>query len=151
MRIPGSGLVAAGATVVAVSMALSACGGAEKAASTAPKAPATVSSDERDILGTVDALNAATRGSDARSICADIFTAGLVDSIEKTAKRSCAKELKRTLVAPDAEISIGRDVRVTGARATATIRERNNTVSKLYLLKQDGHWRINRVVPARAA
>jgi hypothetical protein len=137
--------------VFLAAITLTGCGGSDKGSAAKPKTPATVSGDQRSILGTVDALQTASRKGDARSICADIFTAQLVHSIATAAKRSCVKEVTRTLVSPDAEISLGRDIQVTGARATATIRERNSNVSKLFLLKQDGRWRIDRVVAQKAA
>jgi hypothetical protein len=136
-----------GLAVLAAAIALTGCGGSDKA----QKAPATVSGDQRGILGTVDALQTASRSGDAQRICADIFTATLVHSIKTAAKHSCVKEVTDTLISPDAEISVGRDIKVTGVRATATIREHNSNLSKLFLLKQAGQWRIDRVVAQDAA
>ena len=60
----------------------------------------------------------------------------LVKSVEASAKRSCAKEVRKRMFAPDAEISVGRDIKVTGDRATAVVREQNGNVSKLSLVRQ---------------
>lgn len=132
-------------------VALAGCGGSDAEAPAKAKAPATVSGDQRSVLGTVDALQTASRNGDGKGICADIFTAQLVKSIVTTAKRSCVKEVNDTLISPKAEISVGRDIKVTGIRATATIREQNSNVSELFLLKQDGQWRIDRVVAQKEA
>ncbi len=147
MQIPARRLVTPALAVLAASIPLAGCGGSDKA----PPTPTTVSGDQRGILGTVEALQVASRNNDGRGICSDIFTAQLVRSIETTAKRSCVKEVSDTLVSPDAAISVGRDIEVTGSRATATIREQNSNVSKLFLLKQAGEWRIDRVVAQKQA
>ena len=66
----------------------------------------------------------------------DLFTPQLVKSVEASAKRSCAKEVRKRMFAPDAEISVGRDIKVTGDRGTAVVREQNGNVSKLSLVRQ---------------
>jgi len=150
MQISARRLVTPALAVLAFSLPLTACGGSDEETPTKKAAPA-VSGDQRGILGTVEALQTASRNDDGRGICADIFTAQLVRSIEKSAKRSCVKEVSDTLVSPDAAIAVGRDIKVTGLSATATISEQNDDVSKLFLLKQDGEWRIDRVVAQDAA
>ena len=52
------------------------------------------------------------------------------------------------MFAPDAEISVGRDIKVTGDRGTAVVREQNGNVSKLSLVRQSAQWRIDGVTPA---
>ncbi len=151
MQIPARRLVTPTLAVLAASVPLAGCGGSDKETPTEQKAPATASGDQRGILGTVEALQTASRTNDGQGICTDIFTAQLVRSIETTAKRSCVKEVSDTLVSPDAAVSVGRDIKVSGLHATATIREQNNNVSKLFLLKQDGEWRIDRVVAQKQA
>lgn len=150
MQIPARRFVKPALAVLALSLPLTACGGSDEERPAKKAAPA-VSGDQRGILGTVEALQTASRNNDGRGICADIFTPQLVRSIEKTAKRSCVEEVSDTLVSPDAAISLGRDIKVTGLSATATISEQNDDVSTLFLLKQDGEWRINRVVARDAA
>jgi hypothetical protein len=137
--------------VLATSIPLVGCGGSDSETPGKQKPPATVSGDQRGILGTVEALQTASRTNDGKGICTEIFTSQLVRSIETSAKRSCVKEVSDTLVSPDAAISVGRDIEVDGVHATATIREQNNNVSKLFLLKQDGEWRIDRVVAQKQA
>ena len=151
MKNPARRLVPPALAVLAMSIPLAGCGGSDPETPAKQAAPTTVSGDQRGILGTVEALQKASRSGDGKGICTDIFTAQLVRSIETSAKRSCVKEVSDTLVSPDAAISVGRDIEVAGARATATIREQNSNVSKLFLLKQDGEWRIDRVVAQKQA
>ena len=151
MQVSGGPLGTSALAAFAAGIALMGCGGSEKRPPAPTKAPAAVAGDERGVVGTVDALQTASRKGDGKSICADLFTVALVHSIEASANHSCAKEVEHTLVSPDAEISVSRDIRVTGSRATATIHERNGNLSKLFLLKQGGDWRIDRVVPQKAA
>ena len=151
MQIPARRVVTPALAVLAASIPLAGCGGSDEETPTKKAAPTTVSGDQRGILGTVEALQTASRTNDGQGICSELFTAQLVRSIETAAKRSCVKEVSDTLVSPDAAISVGRDIQVTGVRATATIREQNSNVSKLFLLKQDGEWRIDRVVAQKQA
>jgi len=106
-----------------------------------------VRADEGAILGTVDALQSASRRGDGAAICRELFTPRLARSIAAAAKHSCAAEVRRTLFSPDTSISVQRDVRVTGARATAVIREQNGNVSTLSLRRDGGRWRIDAVTP----
>jgi hypothetical protein len=131
--------VAVGATAV-----LAGCGGSGDA-----KPAPTVSGDTRGILATVDALQTASRQDDAARICGEIFAESLARSIRHASKRSCEAEVRATLTAPDARYSVGRDIQVTGSRATATVREQNGNTSRLSFVKQGERWRIDRVTPVK--
>jgi hypothetical protein len=137
------------AVVIAVA-ALAGCGGSDKkpAATQTPSQP--VSGEQRSILGTVDALQTASRKGDGGRICTDLFTPRLVKSIKAAARRSCAKEVRQRLFSPDAELSVDRNIKVTGERGTAVVREQNGNVSTLSLVKLDGQWRIDRVTPRKS-
>jgi hypothetical protein len=150
MQVSGGRLVTSALAAFAAGVTFMGCGGADKRPPADTKAPATVAADQRSIIGTVEALQTASRSGDGQGVCVDIFTVRLVRSIEAAANRACAKEIEHTLVSPDAEVSISRDIHVAGARATATILERNGNLSELFLVKQDGRWRIDRVVPRKA-
>jgi hypothetical protein len=139
------------AAVIAVA-AFAGCGGSgEPSSSTHTPAVLTpshpVSQDERGILATVDALQTASRKGDGRTVCGDLFTARLVRSIEASTTRSCAKEVRMHLFAPDTTISVGKDIKVTADRGTAVISETSGNVSTLFLVKRDARWRIYRVTP----
>ena len=131
------------ATTLAAAASFAGCGGSDKK----DQAP-TVSSEQRAVLGTIDALQAASRSGNARKICQEIFTPALADSIRQASKRSCEKEVSATLVTPDAELSVARQIDIRGPRATATVREQNGNTSKVFLVKQAGQWRIRGVQPA---
>ena len=131
-----------------ISALLAGCGDDEPA--TPGQASPSVSGGQRGVLETIDALQTASRKGDGETICGDIFTAKLVRSVEAAAKRSCAEEVREQLFSPKAEISVSRDIKVNGGEATATVREQNGRVSKLFLVKHDGRWQVDRVVPRRA-
>ena len=58
------------------------------------------------------------------------------------------QEVKAKLFSPDSEISV-QDIQVPDeANATATVKETNGNTSRIYLVKQDGQWRIRGVAPA---
>jgi hypothetical protein len=135
---------------VVIGVAIGGCGGSDKDSSADQKSTTAVSGDQRGILTTIDALQTASRKGDGAKVCQELFTSKLARSVEKSAKRSCASEVKTNLFAPDAEISVGRQIEVAGGRGTAIIREQNGNVSKLSLLKQSGRWRIDRVTPQKA-
>lgn len=130
--------------VVALAAAalLAGCGGSDDD----DEAPV-VSSDQREILSTIDELQTASRRGDAATICHEIFTETLARSIGDTSRRSCEKEVRATLASPDAEIAVGRQIEVDGSRATVTVRERNGNTSRVFLVKDGRRWRIDRIEP----
>lgn len=130
-------------TVVTVS--LTGCGGSD------PKKPApAASTDQREILETVDALQTASRQDDARTICREIFTRNLARSVQSASKHSCEAEVHDSLTSPDAQLSIARKIEIKGSQATTTIRERNGNTSAITFLKESGRWRIERVTPVKS-
>jgi hypothetical protein len=130
---------------VAAAVALAGCGGSDD---DDEHAPPPVSSDQRAILEMIDALQTASRQGDAATICGDIFTDSLARSIRKASRRSCEKEVAETLVSPDAQIAVGRQIDVDGSRATATVRDQSGKTSTVSLVKTGDHWRIARITPA---
>jgi hypothetical protein len=138
-----------GLAIVAAIAAIAGCGGSDEKPATAKAPSASVSGNQRSILATVDALQTASRKGDGQKVCADLFTPQLAKSVEAAAKRSCAQEVRRSMFTPDAELSVGRNIDVTGDRGTAVIQEQNGNVSKLSFVKQSGQWRIARVTPQK--
>jgi hypothetical protein len=143
-------LVVPSLAVLTTAAALAGCGGSDGKPPAAQKPAQPVSGEQRGILATVDALQTASRKGDGPTICGTLFTPELVKSVEASAKRSCAKEVRQRLFAPDVEISVGRDLKVARNRGTATVREQNGNVSMLTLAKQGGQWRIDRVTPKKS-
>ena len=90
---------------LAAAAALGGCGGSSDEPSTS-----TISDDQRAILGTVDALQTASRRNDAARICNQIFTAALARSIGNASTHSCKAEVRDTLTSPDARLSVQRKV-----------------------------------------
>jgi len=131
--------------VIAMGLALAGCGGSDK-----KDQPPTVPTDQRAVLGTIDALQAASRSGDAKKICREIFTPALAASIRQASKRSCEKEVSATLVSPDAELSVARQIDIRGPRATATVREQNGNTSRVSLVKRGSRWQIDGITPAKS-
>jgi hypothetical protein len=142
-------LLMAGLAVCGSAAAAAGCGGSN-AEQSGQQAPSALPAAQREVLGVVDALQRASRRGDGRTICADIFTPQLARSIATAAKRSCAKEVRARVFSPRAQFSVARDIAVTGERSTAIIRDQSGNVSKLFLVKQGGRWRIDRVEPQKA-
>ncbi len=136
--------------LVTAVVAVAGCGDSSKAAPKPARPTPSVSGGQREILSTVDALQTASRKGDGRTICEDIFSPKLVRSVEKSAKRSCAKEVSKRLFTSNAEFTISREIKLAGARGTAFVREQNGNVSRLSLVKRDGDWRIDRVTPEKS-
>jgi len=139
--------VFAGISCLFSAIALAACGGSDEPRDSPGSA---VQDEQRAVLATVDDLRAASRRGDAQAICEEVFTQSLARSITKTAGRGCVEEVRERYVSSDAEISVGRSIKVTGDRATAVIREAEGGQSTLHLRREDGRWRIDSVEPARA-
>jgi hypothetical protein len=94
-------------------------------------------------------LQSASRDGDGSRICDEIFTPKLAASVSRNAKSgNCAKEVKAKLFSPEAEIDVEKIDLPDDSSATATVKEANGNVSKVYLVKQDGQWRIRGVTPA---
>ena len=94
-------------------------------------------------------LQSASRDGDGSRICDEIFTPKLAASVSRNAKSgNCAKEVKAKLFSPDAEIDVEKIDLPDESSATATVKEANGNVSKVFLVKQDGQWRIRGVTPA---
>lgn len=139
-------------------VALPGCGGSDDdKGSTSTAAPA-VQGDQRAVLETIDELQIASRSGNGGRVCSEIFTKSLVRSIEASSKRSCAAEVREKLFTPDASFAVQRGIRVTGATASAVVRDQVGNVSTLHFRKQAGstpeeaaRWRIDRVTPQKAS
>jgi hypothetical protein len=126
----------------AAAAVLGGCGGDEGA-----KERPAVSGDQAAILGTVDALQAASRRGDAAEICSKLFAKSLVRSIERASNQSCRQEVSQTLTSADAQLSVERQINVKGTRATATVLEKGGRASTVRFVKVGGRWRIERIEP----
>ena len=105
--------------------------------------------DVKAVAKVMSSLDTASREGDGKRICSQLFTPKLAKSVRTTsASGDCAKEVKSKLFAPDAKISI-KDIAVPDeVNATATVKESSGNTSTIFLVKQDGQWRIRSVAPA---
>lgn len=94
-------------------------------------------------------LQTASQQGDGGRICNEIFTPKLAALVTKSSKSgSCATEVKAKLFSPKAKIDVQNVDLPAGSSATATVKEANGNVSKVFLVKQGGQWRIRSVTPA---
>ena len=95
----------------------------------------------------IDELEAASRAADGNRICKQLFTRNLAISVTKASKRQCATEVTSQLFADDADFKV-EDIAVAGKQASLRVKDQEDRVSLLVLLKQRGRWRIGRIGPA---
>jgi hypothetical protein len=107
-------------------------------------------SSDRDAVDQVMSdLQTASQQGDGGRICDEIFTPKLAALVSKSAKSGkCASEVKAKLFSPRAKIDVEQIDVPDDSNATATVKEANGNVSKIFLVKQSGHWRIRSVTPA---
>ena len=106
-------------------------------------------SDVQAVAKVMSALDTASRAGDGDRICNQLFTPKLANSVSTSSSSGeCGQEVKAKLFSPDSEMSV-KDIQVPDeANATATVKETNGNTSRIYLVKQDGQWRIRSVAPA---
>lgn len=107
------------------------------------------SSDNDAVNQVLSDLETASQAGDGTRICDEIFTPRLAALVSRSAKSGeCATEVKAKLFSPKAQIDVENIDVPDGSNATATVKEANGNVSKVFLVKQDGQWRIRSVTPA---
>ena len=107
------------------------------------------SSDRDAVQQVMSDLQSASRDGNGQRICNEIFTPKLADSVTRSSGTgSCASEVKAKLFSPDAQIEVQSIAVQDASNATATVEESNGNVSNVFLVKQDGRWRIRSVTPA---
>ena len=107
-------------------------------------------SSDRDAVDQVMSdLETASQQGDGSRICDEIFTPKLAALVSKSAKSGkCATEVKSKLFSAEAKIDVEQIDLPDDSNATATVKEANGNVSKVFLVKQSGQWRIRSVTPA---
>lgn len=107
-------------------------------------------SSDRDAVDQVMSdLQSASQEGDGTRICDEIFTPKLAALVSRSSKSGkCATEVKAKLFSPKAKLDVQNIDLPDDSSATATVKEANGNVSKVYLVKQDGQWRIRSVTPA---
>jgi hypothetical protein len=123
--------------VLAVALALSGCGTAQ----TSSKAKFT--GVQKDVADVVDQLATAGRRRDAAAICSDILSKQLIAQL-KTAGGDCETEMKNAIRdATDYDLQV-RSVKVTGATATAQVRQgKDGPVATFKFVKEGKAWRAS--------
>ena len=121
-------------------LAVAACGDDSKGEET---------TDVKAVAKVMSSLDVASRAGDGDRICSQIFTPKLAESVSSSSKSGeCAVEVKSKLFSPDAKISVKNIAVPDEVNATATVTETSGNTSTIFLVKQDGQWRIRSVAPA---
>ena len=137
-RKGGKWFLAAVAAVLV--LVVGACGGDSNGDETA---------DVKAVAKIMASLDTSSREGDGEHICSQLFTPKLAESVSTASSSgNCAKEVKSKLFSPDAKISIENIAVPDEANATATVTESSGNTSTVFLVKQDGQWRIRSVAPA---
>ena len=106
-------------------------------------------SDTEAVASVMASLDAASRAGDGDRICTQLFTPKLASSVSSSSTSGdCEREVKAKLFSPDAQISVENISVPDDASAVATVKEANGNMSRVFLVKTDGQWRIRSVVPA---
>jgi hypothetical protein len=97
---------------------------------------------ERDVAKVVDDLQTAGRKSDADRICTRVLSARLAQQMA-AGRASCTDEVKKAIGdAGDFDLQV-RDVTVSGATATAQVRQKSDgRVVTLQLARERDGWRL---------
>jgi hypothetical protein len=140
----------AAVAAVAVAAAMAGCGGGSSSVQkTTGGDTATKAADNTAVAQVLSDLQSASRAGQGHRICTQIFTPKLADSVTvSAASGSCAKEVKKKLFSPKAEIVVQNITVPNAANATATVKEANGNVSTVFLVKQSGRWRIRSIQAA---
>lgn len=133
------------ALLAGTALALGACGGSDDSPDRATDALR--QAETASIRGVLAELQSASVSGDGHRICAKVFTPKLSALIASTAG-SCAREVRTKLFSPDARLTV-KTVDVTAVSdATATVKEANGNLSRIFFVKQAGRWRIRSVQAA---
>jgi hypothetical protein len=123
---------------VAAALALSACGSTQSSSSDVQFTGA-----KKDVADVVDKLATAGRRGDAKTICDDILAKQLLTEL-KTAGGNCETEMKNAIRdASDYDLQV-RSVKVTGANATAQVRQGDDGPTATFtFVKEGASWRAS--------
>ena len=121
----------------AVALALSGCGAAQTSSSSKFKGA------QKDVADVVDKLATSGRRRDAATICSDILSKQLLAQL-KTAGGDCETEMKNAIQDADNYDLQVRSVKVTGASATAQVRQgKDGPVATFTFVKENSAWRAS--------
>ncbi len=106
-------------------------------------------SDTEAVASVMASLDAASRAGDGDRICTQLFTPKLASSVSSSSTSGdCEREVKAKLFSPMRRSASRTSAFPTTPSAVATVKEANGNMSRVFLVKTDGQWRIRSVVPA---
>lgn len=101
-------------------------------------------SSEQQVTKVVHNLQTLSRSGKADQICTQIFTSAEAQAIARHSGVSCAEQVRRQLVSASTTFTV-KSVRIKGHHALVSVVEGNGNHTGLYLIQQNGAWRINAV------
>lgn len=99
------------------------------------------SGQQREVAQLIADLGTAAGDADAAQICSAVLTTQFADRL-KTGTRTCTQELDDALADADELTLDTQDVAVTGARATARVRDGEGRSRIVDVVRQGSDWRI---------
>lgn len=123
-------------------LALSGCGGGDEA--DAKNNAERFEGDERQVAEVVDRLGEAAREGDTATICEDLVTAELQTRIREASGTSCAQELEENIVSGETTFEV-ESIEVKSDDATAVVVDQEGRKSRLFMVRDQGDWRITRI------
>ena len=121
----------------AVALLAGACGGGDDNDEAAQK-------EVREVLAQLETLS---KQSDGLSICQDLFTPALVQSVKDASEhKNCAKEVTDNVGTPDAVVDVQSIDLADERNAVADVTVQNGVKNTVYLVKNEaGEWRIRSI------
>lgn len=99
------------------------------------------SGEQREVARLIADLGAAADEADGGQICSAVLTTQFADRL-KAGTRTCTQELDDALADADEFALDTQDVAVTGARATARVRDGEGRARVVDVVRQGTDWRI---------
>lgn len=134
--LPVGALLVAGAIV--------GCGGSGSQSPTGTNARRFPPGAKRQVAQVIDTLQSLSRSGQAQAICQRLFTSSEASAIAAHGHTTCPAQVKRQLVSSSTSFTV-QALRVHGSQAVAVVVEQNGHHTGLYLVRQNGAWRIQSV------
>ena len=103
--------------------------------------------DQKAVREVLVQLETLSKQSDGLSICQDLFTPGLVQSVKNASEsKNCAKEVTANVGTPDAVVDVDSITLPDERNAVAEVTVQNGVKNTIYLVKNEAdEWRIRSV------
>ena len=97
--------------------------------------------EERRVAQVVEDLQSAAEGRDGAEVCSRLLATRFADALAADG-RTCAQEVDKALEDAESASLEVEAVRVTGAEAVAQVKDADDRVTRLPLVRERGGWRL---------